>query len=142
MALELVSNFDEWKNKKRPDLPGGDADDLRILGCTRLSSGKRQLTLTDALTSMSQQAFDDWSHRGFRATREFLESVCENGGDFVTYHASFHASFMRKSGLPDSYAVAHELRNLLQIVKLPPDRQASSRSSSLPSPITRSTAAT
>ncbi|CAK9088616.1 Uncharacterized protein SCF082_LOCUS41845 [Durusdinium trenchii] len=113
VALELVSNFDEWKNKKRPGLPGGDAGDLRILGCTRLSSGKRQLTLTDALTSMSQQAFDDWPHRGPRATREFLESVCENGGDFATYHASF----MRKSGLPDSCAAAHELRNLLQIVK-------------------------
>jgi len=40
--------------------------------------------------------------------------VLENGGDLSTYHAAF----MRKSGLSDHSASAHELKNLLQILKL------------------------
>ena len=91
-TLELVSNYDEWKERKRPGLPGGDAGDLRILGCTKLSLGKRQLGLTAAV---------------------FLESILENGGDI-----KYHSSFMRKSGLSDNSAAAHELKNLLAIVKL------------------------
>ena len=63
---------------------------------------------------MRSETFPDWPHRGPSATREFLESVLENGGDLSTYHAAF----MRKSGLSDHSASAHELKNLLQILKL------------------------
>lgn len=113
-TLEFVVNFDEWKEKKRPGLPGGDAGDLRLLACSRMSSGKRQLGLERALQLMSDQKFDDWPHRGPKATREFLENVVENGGDITTYHSSF----MRKSGLSDNSAAAHEYKNLLGILKL------------------------
>ena len=113
-TLEYVENFDEWKEKKRPGLPGGDAGDLRLLCCNRMSSGKRQLGLDRALQLMTDQKFDDWPHRGPKAVREFLENVVENGGDITTYHSSF----MRKSGLSDNSAAAHEYKNLLAILKL------------------------
>lgn len=29
-TVELVEDFDKWKEAKRPGLPGGDAGDLRI----------------------------------------------------------------------------------------------------------------
>ena len=114
LTLEMVEDFDRWKEAKRPGLPGGDAGDLRILGCSRLLSGKRQLGLSKALEAMHPEAFPDWPHRGPKATKDFLESVLENGGDLSTYHAAF----MRKSGLSDHSAAAHELKNLLQILKI------------------------
>ena len=83
MTLEYVKNFDEWAERKRPGLPGGDAGDLRILGCVKLSSGKRQMSLERALELMSEKKFEDFPHRGPRAAREFLESVLENGGDLA-----------------------------------------------------------
>ena len=46
LSLELVADFDKWKEAKRPGLPGGDAGDLRLLGCERLASGKRQMNLS------------------------------------------------------------------------------------------------
>ncbi|CAK9071939.1 unnamed protein product [Durusdinium trenchii] len=113
-SLEFVSDFDSWSNAKRPGLPGGDAGDLRLLGCSKLASGKRQISLEKALESMSDQKFDDWPHRGPKATKEFLESVLQNGGDLMTYHSSF----MRKSGLSDNSAASHEYKNLLNILRL------------------------
>ena len=53
-TLEYVLDFDNWSNAKRPGLPGGDAGDLRLLGCTRLASGKRQLCLRACRTRSSQ----------------------------------------------------------------------------------------
>ena len=114
VSLELVSDFDAWKEKKRPGLPGGDAGDLRLMACEKLASGKRQLTLTRALEKMCDSKFDDWPHRGPKAVRDFLESVAENGGDLTTHHASF----LRKSGLSDNSAAAHEYKNLIAILKL------------------------
>ena len=114
LTLELVEDFSAWSERKRPGLPGGDAGDLRLLGCSRLSSGKRQMSLVDALTKMSDTKFDDWPHRGPKAVREFLESVAENGGDIANYHSSF----LRKSGLAENSAAAHEYKNLLGILKL------------------------
>eukprot|EP00435_Cladocopium_sp_Y103_P018992 s1272_g4.t1 len=114
LTLELVKDFTSWSERKRPGLPGGDAGDLRLLGCSRLSSGKRQLPLTEALTKMADTKFEDWPHRGPKATREFLESVAENGGDLANYHSSF----MRKSGLSENSAASHEYKNLLGILKL------------------------
>eukprot|EP00435_Cladocopium_sp_Y103_P074179 s45_g47.t1 len=114
MTLELVSDFQKWSEAKRPGLPGGDAGDLRILGCVKLASGKRQLALNRALELMSDSKFDDWPHRGPKAVREFLENVVESGGDLNNYHSAF----MRKSGLSDNSAAAHEYKNLLSIVRL------------------------
>ena len=56
-------------------MPGGDSGDLGLLGCHRLGSGKRQMTLSQALTKMVGTKFDDWPHRGPKAVREFLESL-------------------------------------------------------------------
>ena len=113
-TLEYVTDFDLWSNAKRPGLPGGDAGDLRLLGCTRLASGKRQIARGAAIESMTDKKFDDWPHRGPKAVRDFLESVLQNGGDLMTYHSSF----MRKSGLSDNSAAAHEYKNLLTILRL------------------------
>jgi len=112
-TLELVTDFDRWKELKRPGLPGGDAGDLRLLSCTRLASGKRQLGLSKALELMTDTKFEDWPHRGPKSCREFLESVSEHGGDLTTYHASF----LRKSGLSDNSAAAHEYKNLLSVLR-------------------------
>ena len=113
-TLEYVLDFDNWSNAKRPGLPGGDAGDLRLLGCTRLASGKRQLSLSQALESMSDSKFTDWPHRGPKAVKDFLESILQNGGDIMTYHSSF----MRKSGLSENSAAAHEYKNLLTVLRL------------------------
>lgn len=113
LTLELVEKYEEWKEKKRPGLPGGDAGDLRLLSCERLSSGRRQLTLTRALEKMSDSKFDDWPHRGQKSCKEFLESVAEHGGDLTTYHTAF----LRRSGLSDNSAAAHEYKNLLSILR-------------------------
>lgn len=49
LTLELVSDYDAWSERKRPGLPGGDSGDLGLLGCHRLGSGKRQMTLGSSL---------------------------------------------------------------------------------------------
>lgn len=113
-TLEYVTDFESWSNQKRPGLPGGDAGDLRLLGCNRLSSGRRQLSLEKALEHMTDKKFDDWPHRGPKAVKDFLESVLQNGGDITTYHSSF----MRKSGLAENSAASHEYKNLLSVLRL------------------------
>ena len=113
-SLEYVTDLEAWSNQKRPGLPGGDAGDLRLLGCVKLASGKRQMSLERALETVTDQKFDDWPHRGPKATKEFLESVLQNGGDLMTYHSSF----MRRSGLSDNSAASHEYKNLLNVLRL------------------------
>ena len=103
-TLEYVTDFDTWSNRKRPGLPGQDAGDLRLLGCNKLSSGRRQLSLEKA---------GGWPHRGPKAVKDFLESILQNGGDIMTYHSSF----MRKSGLAENSAASHEYKNLLGVLR-------------------------
>ena len=59
VSLELVEDFEAWKEHKRPGLPGGDAGDLRLLACERLTSGKRHLPLSRALERMSDTKFNE-----------------------------------------------------------------------------------
>jgi len=59
LSLELVADFEKWKEAKRPGLPGGDAGDVRLLGCERLASGKRHMGLSKALEAMQSETFPD-----------------------------------------------------------------------------------
>jgi hypothetical protein len=72
------------------------------------------LTLAKALELTSEQSFEDWPHRGPRAAREFLEGVAMSGGDLSGYHANY----LRRSGLSENSSVAHELKNLLTVLRL------------------------
>ena len=72
------------------------------------------MALSKGFESMNPETFSDWPHRGPKAAKEFLEQGLESGGDLTAYHAAF----MRKSGLSDHSAAAHELKNLLQILRL------------------------
>ncbi|CAE8627459.1 unnamed protein product, partial [Polarella glacialis] len=114
VTLEKVIEVDVWKQAKRPVLPGGNAGDLRLLGNQANGANKRVMGLSRALELMTEHKFDDWSHKGPRAVREFLDSVLEAGGDLQVYHGHF----MRKSGLAENSACSHELKNLLGMLRL------------------------
>ncbi|CAK9065953.1 unnamed protein product [Durusdinium trenchii] len=84
-------------------IPASDlADVTKNVILERNGAGFREATTL--LESMSDSKFTDWPHRGPKAVKDFLESILQNGGDIMTYHSSF----MRKSGLSENSAAAHE----------------------------------
>ena len=56
----------------------------------------------------------DWPIHGPKAAREFLDGVVEAGSDFQVYLSNIIA----KSGLSTQSAVYHELKNLLEVLRL------------------------
>ncbi|CAK0822647.1 unnamed protein product, partial [Prorocentrum cordatum] len=114
--VELVkdTDHDAWFARKRPGLPGGASGDLRLLGNFFNSAQRRVLPPAKAIELVTPKTFADWPHPGPKATQEFLESVLENGGDLQVWLNAF----MRKSGVSENSSVAHELWNLVQIVRL------------------------
>ncbi|CAK0855026.1 unnamed protein product [Prorocentrum cordatum] len=88
------SDEDEWLARKCPGLAGGASGDLRLLGHFQNSAKKRAPTLQRAMEIATPKASADWPRPGPKATRVFLASVFENGGELQVWLNAF----MRKSG--------------------------------------------
>ena len=107
---ELVSSeLEKFKEDRKDSL-----SDARLLGDHRGPQGKRHMNLQEALALMSQETFDDWAFTGPRATKEYLTSVRDGPGDLISYHAGW----VRASGIAANSAIAHEHRTLIETLRL------------------------
>lgn len=106
---EKVAEADEaeWVRARR-----GATKDDRLLGL-HFRGGRRFLPLREALGSFSQQEYDDWPFQGPRLLREYLEAVDEAGG-FI----AFEESWVRRSGVAEGSAQAHEHRTGSETLRL------------------------
>eukprot|EP00435_Cladocopium_sp_Y103_P008686 s1575_g2.t1 len=103
------SELEKFKEERKDSLR-----DARLLGDHRDPQGKRHMTLQEALSLMSEEKFDDWAFTGPRATKEYLTSVRDGPGDLITYHAGW----VRASGIAQNSAIAHEHRTLVETLRL------------------------
>ena len=104
-----ISKREDWMRSRK-----ADSEDIRLLGNFRDSSGKRHLTLADALGRMRDSVMEDWNLLGPRVVKEWLTNVRNGPGDLVTYHHTF----MQRSGLPLQSNIAHDHRILTEVLRI------------------------
>ena len=107
---EQVSNeaLEAWKEAK-----SDAAGDARLLG-NHVSNGKRKLELSAAVDLMKGVKPEDAGLSGPPVAKEFLNSVAEGPGNLISYHAEW----IRLSGVSESAAVTHSHKNLMEILRL------------------------
>ena len=108
VARAAKGELDAWR---RANSGGGE---LRLIGNFRDGAGRRNVEFRRAVELMTQTAFDDFTHDGERAMKEFLDAVVNGAGTFTSYHSEW----VRASGVSDSSAIAHEHRVLFEAVRL------------------------
>ena len=105
----LSSSLEAWKASK-----GKDLGDVRLLGDHRDASGTRRLDLSAAISLMHSPKDEEFPISGTRAAKELHESICEGPGNFLSYHAEW----LRLSGVSSRNAAAHVHRNLCDVLRL------------------------
>ena len=105
----LNSQLETWKQAR-----GRDLGDIRLLGDHRDGSGKRRLDLAKAVTLMHDPKDEEFPILGARAAKELHESISEGPGNFISYHAEW----LRLSGVSSRNSAAHVHRNLCDILRL------------------------
>lgn len=105
----LVKDLDDWKKKKA--LEGGDD---RLLGDHRDASGRRKLELLNAVELMKETEDKEFPISGTRAAREYHEAVSSGPGNFLSYHAEW----LRLSGVSKRASAAHIHRSLCEALRL------------------------
>ena len=105
----MASSLSDWRAER-----GRELGDVRLLGDHKDASGKRKLELSAAVALMHSPSDPDFPLTGVRAAKEFHESVAEGPGNFLSYHAEW----LRLSGVSGRNAAAHVHRNLCDILRL------------------------
>jgi hypothetical protein len=106
VVIEYVkrADLDDFKQKQAG---GGD---LRVLSITRDRGGKRHKDYREAVNELEETEFKDFPHEGTRVVKEYLESIRDGAGNLTSYHAEF----IRVSGLAENSAIAHDHKALTQ----------------------------
>lgn len=105
----LVKDLEDWKRQR--GLEGGDT---RLLGDHKDESGVRRLELGKAISLMKSADDSDFPIHGARAAKELHESVALGPGNFVSYHAEW----IRLSGVAKRTSAAHIHRTLCESLRL------------------------
>ncbi len=105
----LVKDLEDWKRQR--GLEGGDT---RLLGDHKDESGARRLELGKAISLMKSVEDSDFPIHGVRAAKELHESVALGPGNFVSYHAEW----IRLSGVAKRTSAAHIHRTLCESLRL------------------------
>eukprot|EP00435_Cladocopium_sp_Y103_P061503 s490_g23.t1 len=105
----LVKDLEDWRKKKV--LEGGDD---RLLGDHRDASGRRRLDLASAVELMKETEDKEFPISGIRAAKEYHDSVASGPGNFLSYHAEW----LRLSGVAKRASAAHIHRSLCEALRL------------------------
>ena len=104
-----LRELEDWKGKK-----GRELGDIRLLGDHRDSAGRRKLDLNAAVALMHAAEDKEFPIAGTRAAKELHESVSEGPGNFLSYHAEW----LRLSGVSGKSSSAHIHRHLCEVLRL------------------------
>ena len=110
---ECVSVRSEDLESRRTELHKERAD-VRVLGNFVDSSGRRHLEFGRAIGLLKEPPMADWNLVGPRVVREFLQNVLDGPGNLVSYHAEW----VRLSGVGESSSQCHEHRHLCEVLRL------------------------
>jgi hypothetical protein len=95
------------KDKKDNEL------DARTLGI-HMTGSKQYIATRDALPMLTEEKREDWPHPGPRIVKEFVGSVVEGPGNWVTYQSEWS----RNSGVAEGSAVFHAHRAACEVMRL------------------------
>ena len=111
LFVEKISlrDVDDWRGKK-----GKELGDLRLLGDHRDNAGKRRLELSAAVALMHNAEDKEFPIAGTRSSKELHESAALGPGNFLSYHAEW----LRSSGVSGRSSSAHVHRNLCKVLRL------------------------
>ena len=87
---------------------------MKLIGNHADSSGKRFNSLQDAFPLFKESLMSDWGFRGPRAVKEYLQSTRGASNDL----ASYYLQWLQHSGANPRTALAHEHRNILEVLRL------------------------
>ena len=104
-----ASELDAWKIQRR-----AGAQDRRTLGLHLDPDGKPFVSFRDAVRMMKEEPQDHWTFDGPRATSELLAAIVEGAGNPVSYHAEW----VRLSGVNEASSVCHDHRHLMETIRL------------------------
>ena len=104
-----MKDLEDWKAKK-----GKELGDVRLLGDHRDSAGRRHLDLSAAVALMHNPEDKEFPIVGTKASRELHQSISEGPGNFLSYHAEW----LRLSGVSGKSSSAHIHRNLCEALRL------------------------
>lgn len=102
-------DLDDWRKERR-----SGAQDQRTLGVHYDANGVRHLRFRDAVNMMKADAHDEWTFDGPIACPEFLTAIMQGAGNPVSYHAEW----VRLSGVAEGSAVCHDHRHLMECLRL------------------------
>lgn len=95
------------KDKKSSEL------DARTLGI-HMTGTKQYISTREALPMLTEEKRDDWPHPGPRIVLEFVTSLVEGPGNWVTYQSEW----ARNSGVSEGSAVFHAHRVACEVMRL------------------------
>ena len=101
--------LDDWQKERR-----SGANDQRTLGVHFDANGVRHLRFRDTINMMKAEKRDDWTFDGPIAGPEFLTAIMQGAGNPVSYHAEW----VRLSGVAEGSAVCHDHRHLMECLRL------------------------
>lgn len=105
----ILKDLEDWKAQK-----GKELGDVRLLGDHRDAACKRRLDLQAAVALMHAPEDKEFPIAGTRAAKELHESISEGPGNLLSYHAEW----LRLSGVSGKSSSAHIHRNICEILRL------------------------
>jgi hypothetical protein len=91
-----------------------EEDDIRLLGHHTDQTGARFLSWQDAVGMFRETPMPEWKFDGPRVTKELSEAVRDGSGNPTSYHAEW----VRLSGVNQHSAVAYEHRHCMEVLRL------------------------
>ena len=102
-------DLDDWRKERH-----NGTNDQRTLGVHFDANGVRHVRFRDAINMMKAEKHDDWTFDGPIAGPEFLTAIMQGVGNPVSYHAEW----VRLSGVAEGSAVCHDHRHLMECLRL------------------------
>jgi hypothetical protein len=87
--------------------------DARTLGI-HMTGDKQYISTRDAYPLLTEETRDDWPRPGPRIVKEYIGSVVEGPGNWVTYQTEWE----RNSGVAEGSAVCHAHRAACEVMRL------------------------